>query len=104
MQRRVTGEWEDLYVVLPDAAYPADFEVGSWFTSTYPRSPFVLNLTAQRIVGGSRHILRNLTYTVTRAGHCETREVAFSELVPLLRDAFGLDVPEAVDFRASKPT
>jgi N-hydroxyarylamine O-acetyltransferase len=100
LQRRWPSEWEDLYAVLPDPVHPIDYEVGNWFTSTYPRSPFVLNLTAQRIVDGSRHILRNLTYTVVRGAHAETREIAAGELLPLLRDTFGLDVADDSRFRA----
>jgi N-hydroxyarylamine O-acetyltransferase len=100
LQRRLAGGWEDLYAILPDAVHPADYEVGNWFTSTYPRSPFVLNLTAQRITDGARHILRNLTYAVTRGTRTESREIARGELASLLRDTFGLDVPDAARFRA----
>jgi N-hydroxyarylamine O-acetyltransferase len=100
LQRRVTAGWEDLSAVLPDPAHPIDFQVGNWFTSTYPGSPFVLNLTAQRMVGGMRHILRNLTYSVSRGLDVQTREITRAELVPLLRDTFGLDVPLDATFRA----
>jgi N-hydroxyarylamine O-acetyltransferase len=100
LQRNVAGGWEDLYAVLPDPVHPIDFEVGNWFTSTHPRSPFVLNLTAQRTINGTRHILRNLTYSIARGSQVETREITRRELVPLLRDTFGLDVPDAARFRA----
>ena len=100
LQRRTAGDWEDLYAVLPEPVYPIDFEVGNWFTSTHPRSPFVLNLTAQRMAGGARHILRNLTYTVVDQGGRQTRDIARDELPALLRDVFGLDVPAAAKFRA----
>jgi N-hydroxyarylamine O-acetyltransferase len=101
-QRRVADAWEDLYAVLPDAVHPIDFEMANWYTSTYPRSPFVLNLTAQRITNGTRHILRNLAYTVARGAESTTREITRAELVPLLRGVFGLDVPEDATFRALK--
>lgn len=101
LQRQVAGRWEDLYAVLPDPVYPIDFEMANWFTSTHPRSPFVLNVTAQRITNGTRHILRNLTYTVARGSEIGTpREIMRVELVPLLRDVFGLDVPDGARFRA----
>jgi N-hydroxyarylamine O-acetyltransferase len=99
-QRQTAGGWEDLYAVLPDPVYPVDFEMANWYTSTYTRSAFVLNLTAQRIANGSRHILRNLTYTVLRGAESHTRIITRSELVPLLRETFGLDVPDDATFRA----
>lgn len=98
LQRRAPTGWEDQYAVLPDAAHPADYVVGNWFTSTHPSSPFVQTLTVQRIAGGARHVLRNLTYSVARGAYVETREIARGDLVPLLRDAFGLDVPPDARF------
>jgi N-hydroxyarylamine O-acetyltransferase len=100
LQRQAAGKWDDLFVVLPDPVYPVDFEMANWFTSTFTRSPFVLNVTAQRITDGTRHILRNLTYTVVRGSESTSREITRAELVPLLRDTFGLDVPEDAKFRA----
>jgi N-hydroxyarylamine O-acetyltransferase len=100
LQRACSTGWEDLYAVLPDAVHPIDFEVANWFTSTYPRSPFVLSLTAQRVVAGERHVLRNLTYSIARGAEVRTRELTRAELVPLLRSTFGLDVPDDATFRA----
>jgi N-hydroxyarylamine O-acetyltransferase len=100
LQRQIHGAWEDLYAVLPHPVYPIDFEVANWYTSTHPRSPFVLNLTVQRVVDGTRHILRNLTYSRARGAELRAREIARGELVPLLRDTFGLDVPEDSRFLA----
>lgn len=100
LQRAINGAWEDLYAVQPESAYLVDFEVGSWFTSTYPRSPFVLTLTAQRVLHDTRHILRNLSYSVARGRETQVREISRRELVPLLRETFDLDVPEDARFRA----
>lgn len=100
LQRQVGGTWEDLYAVLPDPVYAIDFEMANWFTSTYPRSPFVLNLTSQRITNGTRHILRNLTYTIAQGSEIRTQEITRAELVPLLRGVFGLDVPGDARFSA----
>lgn len=100
LQRYFAGAWEDLYAVLPDPVYPIDLEAGNWFTSTHPHSPFVLNLTAQRMIGGTRHILRNLTYSTARGTEVHTREIARAELNPLLREIFGIDVGDDVRFRA----
>jgi N-hydroxyarylamine O-acetyltransferase len=100
LQREGSGGWEDLYVFAAEAVDAVDYVVGHWFTSTYPESPFVRGLTAQRTVGNVRHILRNLTYTVARAEASAAREITRAELVPLLRDTFGLDVPDDAKFQA----
>jgi N-hydroxyarylamine O-acetyltransferase len=100
LQRHIAGSWEDLYALMPDRVHAIDFEVGNWFTSTHPRSPFVLNLTAQRIVDDTRHTLRNLTYSITRGTAVQVREITRPEVVPLLRDTFGLEVPDDATFRA----
>jgi hypothetical protein len=57
-------------------------------------------VTAQRITDGTRHILRNLTYTIVRGTEVSTREISRAELIPLLRETFGLDVPDDATFRA----
>ena len=100
LQRAAGGPWEDLYAIQPDPVFPIDYEAGNWLTSTHPQSPFVLNVTAQRMVGGTRHILRNLTYSIARGGDVQTREIARAELIPLLRHTFGIDVPDTARFRA----
>ena len=100
LQREGDAGWEDLYVFAVEEVHPVDYVMGHWFTSTYPESPFVRSLTAQRTIGGVRHILRNLTYTVARPGASTVREISRAELVPLLRDTFGLDIPDGATFQA----
>ena len=100
LQRETAAGWEDLYAVQPETPFPVDFEVGNWFTSTHPRSPFVLNLTAQRVMDGTRHVLRNLTYSRSRGRATDVLDITRRELVPLLRDTFDLDVPMDAKFRA----
>lgn len=92
--------WIDLYAFLPEAVHPIDFEVANWYTSTYPESPFVRGLTAQRTTRDVRYILRYPTYTEIRAGNIRTREIRRNDLVPLLRDVFLIDVPADARFSA----
>jgi len=99
-QQQRGDEWQDLYAFLPEPVHAIDFDVANWFTSTYPDSPFVKNLTAQRTTGEARHILRNLTYTIARGCALETRQIARTELASLLRETFGLDVADEMRFRA----
>ena len=95
--RRGEG-WQDLYAFALDEALPIDFEVANHYTSTFPGSPFVTRLTAQLSLPDERRILRQRSYSVRRAGVDATRTVADEELVPLLRDAFGIDAPTGTRF------
>jgi N-hydroxyarylamine O-acetyltransferase len=94
------GPWLDQYVFLPQPVLPVDFEMANWFTSTHPRSPFVNTLTAQRTTRDVRYLLRYPTYTEVRSGVPHTRTITRSELLPLLRDVFHIDLPDATTFRA----
>jgi N-hydroxyarylamine O-acetyltransferase len=86
--------WEDLYAFVPEARLPIDFEVGNHFTSTHPDSRFRKNLFVQQAGAEVRHLLRNQAYAELRGEEVVGREVALQELVPLLHDVFGLDLPE----------
>jgi len=104
LQRSLHDRWNDLYAFRDDDVYDVDYAVGNWYTSTHPDSQFVLTLTAQRIIGDTRHALRNLTYSVAQHGSdWQTRTIARAELVPLLRDVYGLDIPDSAHFRALDP-
>ena len=101
LQRRDGDQWLDLYAFTDDDAATIDYIVGNWYTSTHPDSKFVRTLTAQRMIGNTRHQLRDLSYSVARqGGEWQTRTVTREELIPLLREVFDLDVPEDARFRA----
>ena len=97
--RQATG-WEDLYAFEAAPRHVVDFEMGNWFTSTWPESRFVLTLTAQRSTPTVRYVLRNLTYTEDRGTSIQTRAIARADLVPLLQTTFDLDVPDDARFLA----
>jgi N-hydroxyarylamine O-acetyltransferase len=100
LQSRAGGVWSELYAFPPEGREPVDFEVGNWYTSTYPQSSFVKTLTVQRVAPDARHVLRNLTYTVRRGLTVTTTEIPRSALVSFLREQFGLVVPVHARFRA----
>jgi N-hydroxyarylamine O-acetyltransferase len=100
LQVRRGAAWEDQYAFLAEERFPVDFEVASWYTSTHPESRFVAVLTAQRIRPDARHVLRGLTYTVRRGEESTVRELARAELLPLLREVMGIDLPEGTRFRS----
>ena len=97
------GAWEDLYALEPEPVFPIDFEVGNHYTSTHPESRFLKTLTAQLPGPEVRRILRNRAYAELRGDQVEGRELRPEELIPTLRDQFGLDVPEGARFRALEP-
>jgi N-hydroxyarylamine O-acetyltransferase len=94
------GSWEDLYAFRPELAHPIDFEVANHYTSTHPESRFLKTLTAQLPGPEVRRILRNRAYAEVRGEEAEGRELTQEEVIPILREVFGLDVPEGTRFKA----
>ena len=95
LQSRHRDAWEDLYAFVPEARLPIDFEVGNHFTSTHPDSRFRRNLIVQQPGPEVRRLLRNQAYAEFRGEEVVGREAALEELIPLLHEAFGLDLQEA---------
>lgn len=87
------GVWEDLYAFEPAERFPVDYEMANHYTSSHPESGFVKTLTAQICSPDVRRTLRNLTYSEARGDAVEGRELAPEEVVPLLRQRFGIEVP-----------
>jgi N-hydroxyarylamine O-acetyltransferase len=100
LQSRHGDAWEDLYAFTPEARLPVDFEVANHYTATHPDSRFVKTLTVQLPGPEVRRILRNRAYAEIRGEAAEGRGLALEEVIPVLRDAFGLDLPEGARFRA----
>ena len=94
------GAWEDLYAFVPEPRLPIDFELANHYTSTHPESRFLKTLTAQLPGPEVRRILRNHGYAELRGNAVEGRELAPEELIPTLREVFGIQVPEGARFRA----
>jgi len=100
LQTWVAGGWTDLYASDLTPCHPADLAMANWFTSTWPQSPFVTSLVAQRTLRNGSHVLRNLTYTHVDGHASATREIARVELVQTLGEVFGLVVPADARFIA----
>jgi N-hydroxyarylamine O-acetyltransferase len=98
LQTRAADEWRDLYSFVTEVVPPIDFEMANWFTSTYPESPFVKTLTAQRSTAGVRYVLRYPHYWENRGSDISTREISRDELLPLLQDVFLIDLPADTTF------
>ena len=93
------GGWTDLYAFTLEPHYPVDFEMANHFTSTHPRSPFVLNLTAQRSWPERRVILRNRDLSVREDGTVNTTIRDPEHLLEVLKTWFSLEFPPGTRFR-----
>jgi N-hydroxyarylamine O-acetyltransferase len=100
LQGNTAGDWADLYAFTLESQYPVDFEMANHFTSSWPRSPFVLNLTAQRSWPEKRAILRNRDLVVRENGACTATTIRDPEhLLAVLDGVFGLAFPPGTRFR-----
>ena len=99
LQGSAGGEWTDLYAFTLEPHYPVDFEMGSHFTSTHPRSAFVQNLVVQRSWPEKRAILRNRDLVVREDGTSTTTAIRDPEhLLEVLDTVFGLTFPPGTRF------
>jgi N-hydroxyarylamine O-acetyltransferase len=93
------GEWVDLYAFTLEPHYPVDFELANYFTSTHPRSAYVLNLTVQRSWPERRAILRNRELVVRDGAATETTTIRDPEhLLEVLAATFDLAFPPGTRF------
>jgi N-hydroxyarylamine O-acetyltransferase len=95
----VTGEWADLYAFTLEAQFPVDYEMANFFTSTYPNSPFRLNLVVQRSWPDRRVVLRNRDLVVREGRAVETSAIRDPDhLLDVLAERFGLSFPPGTRF------
>jgi N-hydroxyarylamine O-acetyltransferase len=91
--------WVDLYAFTLEPHHPIDFVMANHFTSTWPRSSFVTNLTAQRSWPEKRVILRNRELVVREPRASETTTVRDpAHLLEVLETHFDLVFPAGTRF------
>ena len=98
---QVGEEWRGLYVFDLQVQADIDYEIGNWYVSTHPGSPFVGQLKAALLAPGQRHTLANARYALhylDRPSEKRTLENA-DELLGLLRDTFGIRLPDQPQLR-----
>lgn len=100
LQSRQLVNWADLYAFEPTPRVAVDFEMGNWYTSTHPASRFVSTLTAQRVTLEGRFMLRNLSFTTVHGDQAEEQILELTEVPRVLRESFGLEIPDGTRFRA----
>ncbi|HKU84901.1 MAG TPA: arylamine N-acetyltransferase [Casimicrobiaceae bacterium] len=90
----------DCWATTLEADNLVDFEVGNFFTSTYPSSPFVnrLLLRAQTDDGYVSVMNRDVTRVHGRNLH-QTTLASRAALRALLNERFGFDLPEVLSLR-----
>lgn len=92
---QVGEEWRGLYVFDLQAQAAIDYEIGNWYVSTHPESPFVGQLKVARLAPGKRHTLNNANYAVHYLDRPSEKRTLGSadELLDLLTETFGIRVP-----------
>jgi N-hydroxyarylamine O-acetyltransferase len=96
--------WFDLYAFTLEPHFPADFEMGNHFTSTYPGSPFRQGPTVQRPTPEARYRLRGREFSVDRGMETTRRELADDEeFLGVLSSTFGLEFPPGTRFPSAAP-
>ena len=94
-----TGERTDLYAFTLEPHFHVDFEMANHFTSTWPRSPFVQSLTAQRSWPNRRAILRNRDLVVREGSTVRNGTIRDpAHLLEVLDREFGLSFPPGTRF------
>ena len=94
-----TGEWMDLYAFTLEPQHLVDFEMANHFTSTWPESPFVNNLVAQRSWPEGRVTLRNRSLVLQEGRAAWPQEVRDPEhLLEVLEKHFRLSFPSGTRF------
>lgn len=78
-----------------------DYEIGNWYVSTHPDSPFLGQLKVALIGPGLRRTLNNAHYAVHHLGRdSEKRRITdVDKLLAVLQEAFGLHLPEHPQLR-----
>ncbi|RYZ02269.1 MAG: arylamine N-acetyltransferase, partial [Comamonadaceae bacterium] len=88
----VGEQWRAMYVFDGEQPAPVDLEVGNWYVSTHPASPFLGRLVAARTGALCRHTLRGGSYAVHRLGQATERvELQDADaVIEVLQRVFGL--------------
>ncbi|MCD9028812.1 arylamine N-acetyltransferase [Luteimonas sp. BDR2-5] len=95
LRAQVAGQWRALYRFDLQPQSTIDYEVGNWYVSTHPDSPFRDRLIAARTGPGLRRTLRDGHYTVHRIGAPRRQRTldSVASVIDVLQQDFGIRVP-----------
>ncbi|WPN55968.1 arylamine N-acetyltransferase [Pseudomonas sp. P9_31] len=96
LRANVCGEWRAMYIFDLQRQEDIDYDLGNWYVSTHPESPFVTQLMVARTGEGWRRTLNNGSFAIHRMGsESERRQVVdVDELIGLLKSEFDIRVPQ----------
>ncbi|TFV55738.1 arylamine N-acetyltransferase [Mycobacterium sp. PS03-16] len=98
LEALVRGDWQPLYLFTGRPQPLVDLEVGSWYVSTHPRSPFVTGLTAALVTDDTRWNLRGRNLAAHRADGTErVRLDSAAQVLDTLAGRFGIDLTDLGD-------
>jgi N-hydroxyarylamine O-acetyltransferase len=99
----VAGEWRGLYVFDLQVQAAIDFEIGNWYVSTHPGSPFLGQLKVARLAQGKRHTLNNAHYATHYLDRpSDKRRIeSVDEMQELLASVFGIRLPALPQLRSA---
>ncbi len=98
LEAEIRGDWQPLYMFITRPQPRIDFEVGSWYVSTYPKSVFVVGLTAALVTDDARWNLRGRNLAIHSGG--DTERIRFdtaAQVLDTLTDRFGIDLADLGD-------
>jgi arylamine N-acetyltransferase len=98
LEAEIGGQWQPLYLFTTRPQPRIDLEVGSWYVSTHPKSPFVTGLSAALVTADARWNLRGRNLAIHSGG--ETEKIRFdtaADVLDALADRFGIDVADLGD-------
>lgn len=104
LSTQVAEEWRMLYAFDLQKVWHVDLEMGSWFVSTHPDSPFLTRLMAARTEpAGIRHTLLNTRYSIhTQGQNSEQHELHNAdEVLQLLQQVFKIQLPNSAQVHDS---
>ncbi|TDD81908.1 arylamine N-acetyltransferase family protein [Actinomadura rubrisoli] len=96
LHQRGPDGWIQRHTFALNETFHIDFEVGNYFVSTSPRSPFTTRPFVQKFRVGSLHVLDGTNLTVTRPdGSSEKRALAPEQVPDVLARDFGIELDDA---------
>ena len=98
LEAEIRGDWQPLYMFITQPQPRIDLEVGSWYVSTYPKSVFVVGLTAALVTDDARWNLRGRNLAIHSGG--DTERIRFdtaAQVLDTLTDRFGIDLTDLGD-------
>ena len=96
VQINLRSAWADVYCFDLVGQLPPDIDLGNWYMSTHPKSPFTTGLSVAKVGAGRRYGLRNNQLAIHHLDGTTDRYVlqTESELRDALTGLFGLTLPD----------